>query len=403
MKTRNRSRRGAIAPLTALLLVVILGMMAFAIDLAYVSSVQAQLQNSADAAALAGAEQLQGLYVTCYSPGQTATKQQQIFTQATTDTANSTSPIPTAQRVCHSNVVGGVHPQVLTSDVSFSYSDGQNAPVAAQWPGKFPNTVTTVVRRDGTANGTIDLFFARLFGVSSMSLKATASATMYAGEVTSLTPIPKVNAHILPVALDVNVWNTFYTTGKSPDGNIYPGPDGLPELQVYPFATNTPGSSGLLDVGLPQNNAPAFRTWIDDRETPNDIQYLIDNHLVPVSLSAPKNWKCGPGLKSTLLTDFQSVIGEPNLIPLFTPASPLPNYAAASGNGQNATYAIVGFAGVAVSDANGHGNANMNIWIQPMATVDPTAIFTTTSPARPTQPNSLSTVITTFVSAKLSQ
>jgi hypothetical protein len=101
---------------------------------------------------------------------------------------------------------------------------------------------------------------------------------------------------------------------------------------------------------------------------------------------------------------------DPNLIPLFKAAQyPAPsngnNYIAASGNGQNATYAIVGFAGVAVSHATGSGN-NMDISIQPMAVVDPTEVIlsnlpagTQTSPFTPSV--STSTTITTFSSAKL--
>ncbi len=103
-------------------------------------------------------------------------------------------------------------------------------------------------------------------------------------------------------------------------------------------------------------------------------------------------------MKSTLLTNFQSEIGNPNLIPLFTPASQSP-YMAASGNGQGATYAIVGFAGITISEATGHGS-NMNISVQPMANIDATTVFSNVAPAGTTQ-TSYSTSPTTFISAKL--
>src|SRR5207245_2454966 len=93
--------------------------------------------------------------------------------------------------------------------------------------------------------------------------------------------------------------------------------NGSPELHVYPYPDNAPGNFGLVDVGPPQNNVPAFRNWIDDGETPNDIIYLLQNNLLPVSLQAPQSWKVGPGLKSTLLANFESVMWVPNLIPLF--------------------------------------------------------------------------------------
>jgi hypothetical protein len=76
--------------------------------------------------------------------------------------------------------------------------------VPASYPAAFPNTVTVVTRRDKVANGPLGLFFGQIFGFSATQLTATASATIYAGDVSSLQSISGVNAHILPVALDVN-------------------------------------------------------------------------------------------------------------------------------------------------------------------------------------------------------
>jgi Flp pilus assembly protein TadG len=54
--TREDSERGAVAPLTAILLVAILGMTAFAVDVAMMYSEHSQLQNGADSSALAVAQ-----------------------------------------------------------------------------------------------------------------------------------------------------------------------------------------------------------------------------------------------------------------------------------------------------------------------------------------------------------
>jgi hypothetical protein len=162
--------------------------------------------------------------------------------------------------------------------------------------------------------------------------------------------------------------------------NISGASNGLPQLQVYPNNTNTPGSFGLIDVGVPSNSTPAFRNWIDDGSTPNDIAYLLNNDLLPVSPSAPQPWKVGPGLKSTLVSNFESVIGAPNLIPLFQPASPLPSYVAATGNGEGATYSVVGFAAVSITQATGSGSS-MNISVQPAAIVSPTLVIPYPLPA----------------------
>src|SRR6476659_8794256 len=61
MKRRHAKtcdRRGFIAVLTALLLVMMLAMLAFAIDIGYLQVARTQLQQSADAAALAAATEL---------------------------------------------------------------------------------------------------------------------------------------------------------------------------------------------------------------------------------------------------------------------------------------------------------------------------------------------------------
>jgi Flp pilus assembly protein TadG len=391
--------------MTALMLTALVGMMAFTIDVGWIVNVKGELQNAADAASLAGSARLQSLYVQYYSPGQL--NQLGIYNTATTDTTKASSPIPTAQKFAAANQAGGVSITLPKSDVTFSYYDGTTF-TSPLYPTAFPNTVNVTTRRDGTANTSLGLFFAQVFNISTIDLTASASATIYAGDASSLQVIPGVNAHILPVALDMNVWKTFYTTGQSTDGLIHTGTNGLPQLQVYPFSTNTPGSFGLLDTGTPSNDTPAFQSWIDNGSTPNDINYLLNNNLLPVSPSAYKDWKVGPGLKSTLLTNFQGEIGKPNLIPLFEPDSQVTGsatYVAAASNGQGAYYHIVGFVGVTISQATGSGNSNMTISIQPQANVDPTAVLSNISPARPSQTlyfGSGSTA-TTFVSAKLTQ
>ena len=58
---RKRRRPGsAVISFTAVLMAVLLGMVAFAVDIGYIAVARAELQNGADAAALAGASRLLG-------------------------------------------------------------------------------------------------------------------------------------------------------------------------------------------------------------------------------------------------------------------------------------------------------------------------------------------------------
>ncbi len=397
----SRKRPATVMPLAALLMTFLVAMLAFSIDIGYVCAVEAELQDAAGAAALAGAQQLQSAFVAYYSPGQT--QKQQIYTTVTTDTSSSSSPVPTAQRYAAYNQAGGVYIQVPTSDIQFQYYNGTTFSTAS-YPNKFPNTVTVTTRRDETANGPLGLFFAHIFRKSTTNLTATASATIYAGDVSGFQSLSGFDAPIAPVGLSADVAQAYANANwNSPllSGSVSTGPNGLPQLQVYPNGTNTPGSFGLIDTGPPSNSTPAFQSWIDNGSTPNDINYLNNNNLLPVSPSSPKAWKAGPGMKSSLLSAFQSVMGEPILIPLFQPVSPYPLYVAASGSGSNATYAIVGFMSATITQASGSGS-NMNISIQPSALVDPTAVINNAAPAG-TQLSLFGTPQTTFVAAKLTQ
>jgi hypothetical protein len=393
---RNQTgRRAAVAPLTAILLIPLLAMVAFTVDLGYTVMVQTDLQDAADASALAGAQELIVPFVLWSLPNQSAATQNTIRNNAIAAAKQA------AKSYASANMAGGVNITLLDSDIQVGYLDNQGNFNASPSTSTFPNAVSVVARRDSSANTSVSLFFAPVLGTNSVDLSAKAMAADYEGSLNTLQSIPGVDAHIMPVALDVNVWRQFYLTGQSPDGNVhYASSNGYPELQVYPTDPETPGSFGLIDVGLPANDVPAFRAWINSGDTPNDINYLLNNNLLPVSPSAPKPWKVGPGLKNTLETDFENQIGKPNMIPLFVAYQQNP-YQAAQGQGQGATYSVIGFVGVSISNVSGNGN-NLNISIQPTGGIDPTGVITSYE-TMGSGTSSLGGPFTTFTAPKLVQ
>jgi Flp pilus assembly protein TadG len=421
---RRVYRRGSIIPLSALLMVPLLGLLAFTIDLGYIVWVATELQTAADAAALAGAERLQALSVQYTMPNVTFSNG--ILTLATTNTTYpdpygkiTMSPMATAETFSSYNQAGNVAITLRDEDVTFGFTDagGKYHSNYRNYNGGFPNSITVIARRDQIRNGPVSLFFGPILGLSTKSLTATATATIYSGDVTSVQVIPGVSAHILPVALDMNIWKAFYATGQSSDGTVHFAATGYPQLQVYPCDANTPGSCGLLDAGASANKTPAFQNWSGEGDTPNDLGYFVNHGLLPVSVDSPKSWKCGPVLQNALVSNIQNQRGVPNLLPLFIPASAPAgwqaqtnstdgSYGAASGTGENATYAVVGFAGVAISQAESSGSG-LILSIQPCAVVDPTALIPNPKPAG-TQSSQFgctinNPVITTFISAKLTQ
>jgi len=388
----RENRRGTLAPLGAILMVPILGMTAFSVDMGWISVTRSELKNAADSAAIAAAGQLIDGQVLYNLPSQ-------IAKDAVVSAAQS-SAMGYARQFAARNRAGGVLlTQLNDADVEFGVTDAaRNYAPLGEWGG-YPNTVRVTLRRDASANGPLGLFFARLWGIQSTDLRATSAATIYTGsEVEGFRSDTDVHSLLLPVALDVNVWNQFLWTGQSGNGKIYSGPNGAPQLQVYPCPKNAPGNFGLLCVGPPASSATAFRDWIDYGPSPDDLRYMMDHGMAPVSASEPKNWTGGPGLENTLGTNFYGISGKQRLIPLFAPISQEP-YQAAGDQGGNAYYQLVGFGGATVSEVRGNG-VNLEISIQPCATLDPTVLYrsTTITPA-----GTGSGLITTAAAPKLTQ
>src|SRR6185369_15977722 len=105
----TRRRRGATVVLMACLMVVFVAMVAFALDIGYICSVQAELQNAADAAALAGAQQsLQAM---------TASNSEAAIIAPTIVSSASHS----AQQIGGSNQAGGKPLEIIAADVTVGY------------------------------------------------------------------------------------------------------------------------------------------------------------------------------------------------------------------------------------------------------------------------------------------
>jgi Flp pilus assembly protein TadG len=148
MTTLRRSRRGAIAVLAAFLAVFMLGMIAFSVDLGYLSLVRTQLQATADSAALAGAGTMN------------------------TDTADM---IAAAQNFATRNNVAGRTAQLASGDVEPGI---WNATARTFTPSaQLGNAVRVTVRTSANTGGETPLFFGRVFGQSSMAQQAAAIAT----------------------------------------------------------------------------------------------------------------------------------------------------------------------------------------------------------------------------------
>ena len=305
---KQSNRRGAIAVLAAILVVPLLILAAFVIDLGYILVAKQEMQKAADSAALAGAAKVL-VAQPSGNPNSNALA-----------SAGVSSAVSEAQKFCVLNAARGVNLTLLSSNVVVGYvaNPANSASALVPWlaGNSYPNAVKVTVRRDGTVNTPIPLFLANLIGMSTWSGNATATACASRSYTLTGFNSPTMNNLLLPLAIDVNFWNTFMTTGKSTDGlvhddytanapsstnptpnNVTSGGDNVPEFtDVYPNK-GSPGNFGLICIGTPANSTPAFSNWIDNGSSPSDMAYFGGNGI-QATASSPLTMKGGPGLKA---------------------------------------------------------------------------------------------------------
>lgn len=227
------NERGIIAPLTAVLMTALLGMAALAIDTAMMYSEKAQLQNGADASALAIAEQCSKAATPCPSDQRTA-----AASYANDNALDSSSNVLSAT----ANVTA------RTVDVT----------TQSQMP-------------DGTNH--FSLQFARVLGISSADIQATATATWKYPSSGSGFPLALSRncwdfapATATTMTLQKITWKPSTSCTDASDQQVPGGWGWLTNTSTNPceattsvgnFATSNPGNDP------PKTCATVLQSWID--------------------------------------------------------------------------------------------------------------------------------------------
>lgn len=362
-RRRNPRRRGAVAALVLVTIFVLLGFAALTVDVGLIYNTRAELQRTADAAALAGALRLMddrrlqgGAYLT------------EVLENARTETINYVAQNP----------VGKHSLSVLGTDLSVGYlSDPTSVTEAMDFSDPTrTNAVSVVVRQDDTINGPVALTFSWLFGKQSSDVSARAAAALMDGiEGFRVTP-QTGNAGLMPLSLKQQAWLDLlagtFTSGDNyaydPDtGTVSPGSDGVMELNLYPgggAGQLPPGNFGTVDIG-PNNNSTADLSR-QIREGVNEADLAFFGGELRLGADGTLQLNGDTGLSAAIKDDLQSIIGEPRTIPLFTTVT---------GNGNNATFTVVGFAGVRIMYVKLTGSmASKQVIIQPALVVDDAAL-----------------------------
>lgn len=167
------NQNGVAAVLTGIAMLMLLSFAALAVDIGYILTTRNELQNIADAAALAAARELGDIY----SPPDAATD----FDDAT----HGPLVIDKAIEIGQSNQAGGkVGITINSGDVEIGIWRNNVFRVAdSTCPTCPPNATKVTVRRDNSANAPVATFFAKLFHPDPIELTASAVAALSAHSV----------------------------------------------------------------------------------------------------------------------------------------------------------------------------------------------------------------------------
>ncbi len=323
--TGPQRRRGSIAVMTAILLVPLIGMVAFGIDYGYLRAVRADLQRAADAAVLAAVQDL--------APDASGNQDEHLVKHTLTDFVRQ-------------NVKRSPSFTVLDSDIEIGKYDTSSGTTATIATGSgLADAVRVTLRRDSSANGEVSLFFARVIGIQTAPVVVTATA--YLPPARRIRP----GTGILPFSIPVSTWTSqnvgdtwsVYGDGKLEDtvGNVIPG------------------NWGTLDIGNSNNSTADLSNQILDGLRQEDLDALYADGRIPtneyIDAGAPFSANGDPGLSSGIKNAVQQVEGTTKLIPI---------YDTVSGQGANVEFHVVGWGAVEVVDSQWGGAKNTYVRIK---------------------------------------
>ncbi len=344
MSFRNtrRPRSGSIVVLSAFLIVILLAMVAFAVDIGYVLVVGSEMQRTADSASLAGTWEL-------LEQRRVEGADNEYFDLYLDEYAR----METSQYTGF-NKVAGQTAFVNYDDVEVGFladfSD-PTMPLDLSDPSRF-NAVRVRIHKNANKNGEIPFFFARAMGFTSCSRQMTATAAFHDNLIGFENPSDGSNLGILPFAFDKETWDAMMAdaeVGVGDDdwaydeatGQVSPGSDGLFEVNIYPYGEGTPGNRGTVDIGGADNSTAVIERQIIDGVSAEDLAYhdgeirLDDNGELLLNGDT--------GISAGVKDELTDIIGLPKVVPLFREVVD---------PGNNCTYTIVQFVGVRVLDVD---------------------------------------------------
>jgi len=362
-RQRNPRRRGAAAVMVVVSLTTLLTVAALSVDVGILYNTRADLQRTADSAAISGALALMN---------ENRLKGGTYLTEVLTDSREHVEQYTTLNTVGNTTIV------VSGGDIGIGYlrNPDDTSEAVDFGDASRANAVQVKVRRDGVANGPVSLAFAWIFGKKSSGVTASATAALMDGIEGFRWESGSGNPGILPITLRETSWLNLldgsFTSGDNysydpATGAVSPGPDGINEVDFYPgggAGQLPPGDFGTVDLGPPDNSATDLSRQIREGLNESDMAFFGGEIKFGDDGTLPLNGDTG--LSAAIKDDLTAIIGLPRAIPIFSTVA---------GPGNNATFTIVGWVGIRVMYVKLTGAmSSKKVIIQPAIIVDDSAI-----------------------------
>ncbi len=340
LSVRGNARRGAVAVLAAIMMMVVLAMVAFAVDLGYIAMAKTETQRTADAAAHAAV-------IEFARSGDAEEASRSAY--SVTKEFSSANPVLGHAAAVAANTDVRVGRYEFGSDQDDLYYDN---------PDSY-NAVKVRIRRTHEQNGAVPLFFARVMGHKEQAVESEAIAAL----IRNVTGVKSTgeNVPMLPLVLSEKEWNKQIKQGGGKDewaydpatGQISKGSDNIKEVVLFPNKTGSSGNLGTVNIGTSNNGTSHLRDQIQNGLSPADMGY----HGGQLALDGDGELELSgdPGLSSSIQSDLQAIAGQTRIMPL---------YRSVTGTGSNATFKIVNFVAVRIMSANLNGGGK-GIIVQP--------------------------------------
>ena len=317
--TRKRSRRrGVVAVMVMVILMGLLGFAALTVDVGAMYNVRADLQRTADAAALAGASAFTTDDMMRVRMGTGGSDVLAAVTSLATSLVHQYAGLNLSFGASSSNVLSE---DIVTGWLLLNNNTSEVIHTNPQ-PRDF-NAVGVTTRRSQGVNGAHTLTFASLLGFSSTELGAWAVA-VFDDRVAGLT-VTDDATDLMPFSMsraafeqDLGAGGDQYSYDDA-TSLVSSTSDGIREIRIYPYPLSGSGYSegggnfGMLNIGTGNQGVEAERDQIEHGTPASDFELEIGTSQLDFSIGGSANSydiTGSPGFEATLKDTLSTRIGD---------------------------------------------------------------------------------------------